>query len=375
MVTYDDAASPVATAATPSPAAPAAPTVPSAPAANGTRTAAPSGRRKPASPAVRKLARTLGVDLALVDGSGPGGRLTRDDVERAAKAPALPAASPAPASAATTPAPASSSVPARGPAAPVPTAPPAASMPVAGAEPEGAPGQDAFGPIVTDTLSRTRKFIAETMHRAITTIPHVTDTDDADVTELDRLRRQFNETCAPHEKLSLLPFVMHAVARALRAFPVLNASIDLEREQVIYRRYVNIAVGVQTERGLVAPVVRDADRLGVRGIHAELARLTEKARTGRFETADAAGGTYTISNAGAMGGSRYATPIITAPQVAVLAVGRTREMPWVVDGGIVPRKIMPLSHSMDHRLIDGAVEIAFLRFVIDQLERPAQLLL
>jgi len=135
-----------------------------------------------------------------------------------------------------------------------------------------------------------------------------------------------------------------------------------------------VAVGVQTPRGLVAPVIRDADRLAVSGIEQALAHLTEKCRAGRFEPADAAGATYTISNAGAMGGSRYATPIITPPQVAVLAVGRTRAMPWVVDGAVEPRSIMPLSHSMDHRLIDGAVEIAFMRHVIADLEHPGRML-
>ncbi|MHC4811363.1 MAG: dihydrolipoamide acetyltransferase family protein [Planctomycetota bacterium] len=360
-------------------------------------------RRRPASPAVRSLARRLGVDLEAVDGSGPGGRILRRDVEAAAAVPAtdtVPAASVTPAAPpavrptsppahtaiAVLPTPVSTPVPSAAPA-PVPAAAPAAAAPAAASRgvhtpvPDAAlvpahaePGHDERGAYFAATISRTRLAIARTMTEAVQTIPHVTDCDDADVTELLAFRRAHNQSMPADRGVGVLSFVIRAVARALQSFPIFNASWDEDAQQVLYRREIHIAVGMQTPRGLVAPVIRDADRLSVSGIEATLAALTEKCRAGRFEPADAHGATYTVSNAGAMGGSRYATPIITPPQVAVLAVGRTREMPWVVDGEVKARSIMPLSHSMDHRLIDGAVEIAFMRHVIADLEHPGRML-
>ena len=333
----------------------------------------PPRRRPAASPAVRKAALMRGIDLDRVSGSGPGGRIVMSDLdrgERAASAYADHAQDTG--NQATTSAGNAIGAP-RTPSVQSPAPPPPAPRAV-----EGQPGKDDFGPVVRDELSMTRRHIARLMSESVRTIPHVTDCDDADVTELDRLRRGFNASLTAGEpglKLSLLPFVVRAVARALVRHPIFNASYDGDKQQIIYRRYVHIAVGMQTPRGLVAPAVRDADRKSVREIAEDLDRLTERCRAGRYDTADGAGATYTISNAGAMGGSRYATPIITLPQVAVLAVGRSRLMPWVVDGAIEPRLIMPLSHSMDHRVIDGAEEIAFMRDVITDLEHPARLLL
>jgi len=319
---------------------------------------ADSSRRRPAaSPAVRKAALLRGIDLTRVPGSGPGGRIVMSDLDRG-EAHAAPAA-PAQRAGATG-------------SAPRPPAPP---PPVPRCV-DGTPGTDEFGAVVRDDLSLTRRHIARLMSESVRTIPHVTDCDDADVTQLDQLRRGYNGGLREGDiKLSLLPFVVRAVARALVRHPIFNASFDEEKQQIVYRRYVHIAVGMQTPRGLVAPAVRDADRKGIREIAEDLDHLTARCRAGKYETADGAGATYTISNAGAMGGSRYATPIITLPQVAVLAVGRSRLMPWVVDGRIEPRLIMPLSHSMDHRVIDGAEEIAFMRDVIGDLETPARLLL
>lgn len=311
------------------------------------------GRRAPASPAVRKVARDLKVDLATVEGTGPGGRIRREDVERAAQSPAA-----APTAAA--------------PSAPRPVAPAPRPAPAA---PTGTAGSDEFGPVTRETMSMTRRTIAGVMCEAVRTIPHVTDCDDADVTLLNDLRRGWNETNKPARKLGLLPFIVRAVARALQQHPIINASYDEAAGEIVYRRYYNIAIGVQTERGLVAPVLRDVDRMSVLEIDAALAELSEKARAGHLPREASQGATYTISNAGAMGGSRYATPIITPPQVAVLAVGKSRMQPWVVGDSIVPRLIMPLSHSMDHRVIDGAMEIAFMRDVIADLEAPARLML
>ena len=162
---------------------------------------------------------------------------------------------------------------------------------------------------------------------------------------------------------------------ALRRHPIFNASFDEEAGQIIYKRYINIAVGVHTERGLVAPVIRDIDQMGVAEINGALHELAEKARTASFAVNELRGGTFTVSNAGAMGGSRFSTPIINPPQVAVMALGRTRWRAWAVEGKVVPRLILPISISFDHRIIDGGSEIAFQQDIIRSLENPAQLLL
>ncbi|MEM7227410.1 MAG: dihydrolipoamide acetyltransferase family protein [Planctomycetota bacterium] len=325
---------------------------------NGTTTtAAPAGRRKPASPYVRKMARQHGLDLESINGSGPGGRITRADVEAAASgsaghAPAMVAAPAIPAA---------------------PSAPPALITPYE--EPDGERSSDQYGPVIRQPLSQARRTIARVMTESITTIPHVTDCEDADITQLEALRKGYPTDDHPQRKISTLPFVIRAVVRALQRYPIFNASLDETGETVVYRKYYNIAIGVQTPRGLVAPVIRHADRLSIVQLAHATNDITQRSRTGQFDINETRGGTYTISNAGAMGGSRYSTPIITPGQLAVLAVGKSRWQPWVVDGEIVPRFIMPFSHSMDHRLIDGAVEIAFMRHVIGDLEHPARLLL
>ncbi|MHC4991993.1 MAG: 2-oxo acid dehydrogenase subunit E2, partial [Planctomycetota bacterium] len=147
------------------------------------------------------------------------------------------------------------------------------------------------------------------------------------------------------------------------------------QQQVVYKQYINLALGVHTDRGLIAPIIRDADRMGVRQLNEALIELAERARTARFGVNDLRGGTFTISNAGAMGGSRYSTPIINPPQVAVLALGRTHWQPMVVDGEVVPRFVMPISLSFDHRVIDGGTEIAFQADLVSLLEHPSRLLL
>ncbi len=344
MVTFGEDGSGSGPAAAPPRAASTAPAAAAPPAA-----ARGGGRITPASPAVRKLARTLGVDLETVAGSGPGGRVQREDVERAAAAGRAPAAS----------------VPATQPRAPSRASAPA----------PGAAGRDSWGPVRREALSRARRTIAETMARSVATIPHVTDTDDADVTDLDRLRRGYASPGGTGPRLTLLAFAVRASALALAKFPLFNASYDTATGEVVYHDYVSISIGVHTERGLIAPVIRDAGGLSVTQIAEDLARLAGKARAASFEVNDTRGGTFTISNAGAMGGSRYSTPIINEPQSAILALGRTRWQPWVVEGRVVPRYILPLSLSFDHRLIDGAHEVAFMQELIGQLENPARLLL
>jgi len=311
--------------------------------------------RTPASPSVRRMARERGVDLATVRGSGRGGRLTRADVESAAVArasaePVAPVAQPI-------------ATPLAVPTTPVASAPIRADV-------EGVESSDAYGVIVRSDLSQARKSIARVMSESWSTIPHVTDCNDADITHLEALRRDFADPSAPDRRITMLAFVIRAVCRALMKHPILNASVDWDTQQVVYHRYVNIGIGIDTPRGLVAPVIRDAHQMGVGDIADQLAAITHNARAGAFTIEDTRGGTYTISNAGAMGRTRYSTPIITPGQVACLAVGRTRKMPWVVDDEVVPRLILPLSHSMDHRLVDGGREIPFIEHVIDDLEHP-----
>ncbi|MCH2136703.1 MAG: 2-oxo acid dehydrogenase subunit E2 [Phycisphaerales bacterium] len=327
-----------------------------------TRTATASNRRTPASPSVRKLARTLGVELATVHGSGPGGRLTRADVEAAAEASQQTASS-----GSTTP-----TVVDATPAATMPVpATPVAPAPLR-ADIEGVEETNEYGTIVRSDLSQARKTIARVMSESWMTIPHVTDCNDADITDLESQRKAFSDPAAEvgDRRITTLAFVIRAVCRSLVKHPILNASIDWETQQVVHHRYVNIGIGIETARGLVAPVIRNAHLMGVGEIADQLAAITHNARGGTFTIEDTRGGTYTISNAGAMGRTRYSTPIITPGQVACLAVGRARKLPWVVGDEVVPRLILPLSHSMDHRLVDGGREIPFIEHVIDDLEHP-----
>ena len=208
-------------------------------------------------------------------------------------------------------------------------------------------------------------------HHILVSLRQDTDTDDADVTELDELRR--TASTGDH-KLSILPFVIRATVLALQKYAIFNASYDADNEQIVHHRYISIAIGVHTDRGLIAPVLRNVDQLAIPQIAAALAVLAEKARTASFEVNDTRGGTFTISNAGAVGGSRYSTPIINPPQAAILALGRTRRQPWVVNEKVVARLVLPLSLSFDHRLIDGADEVRFMQVVIGSLEKPAGLM-
>jgi len=358
--------------------------------------AASNRRHKPASPAVRKLARSMGLDIEIITGSGPGGRVQRQDLEMASGSAMSPSLDRGSRQAFTSQkphetfdsfdrvahSPATSLIAKGGMAQPSPAVaarvahnPLPESMIV---EPQGDGASDAWGRVVKSPLSQARKTIAQVMTQSWSTIPHATDFDDADVTELEKLRKGYSSPDAPDRKITMLAFVVRAVVRALQRFPEFNAHVDVERNETIYKRYINIAIGTHTARGLVPMVLRDADRLTIPQISDALAAIAEKARTATFAVNDTKGGTYTISNAGAMGGSRYSTPIITPGQAAVLAVGRTRWMPWVLDGeprAIAPRLIMPLSHSIDHRLLDGGQEIAFMQHVIGDLQNPARLLL
>ena len=317
--------------------APAAPT----PAAPASPTAA-TATVEPAGPAVRRLARELGVDLARVRGSGAGGRIVREDVIAAVRQ----AGGSAPRAAGT-----------------------ARAADRAGTE------RDDWGPIRREQMSRMRKTIAANMVRSVQTIPHLTNFDDADVTELEHLRKaSAPEYAKSNLKLTALAFVIKAVSLSLRQHPAVNASIDPDKGEIVYKDYVNIGLAVDTPRGLVVPVLRDCDQLSIPQIAQAIADTAEKAKNAQYGIEDLRGGTFTISNLGAVGGA-YSTPIINWPEVAILLLGRSRKMPVVHEDRIEPRLMMPLSLSYDHRLVDGAMAARFLNEVIGYLESPGRLLL
>lgn len=224
-------------------------------------------------------------------------------------------------------------------------------------------------------MPKIRQTIARKMHESWSTCPRVTNFDDADVTALEAIRQNSKKEYAEGGvKLTSMPFLVKAVAMALKAHPVINASVDLEQGQIIYKDYVNVGIAVDTERGLVVPSLRSADKLGIPDIARQLGELAENVRSNNFSIDDLRGGTFTISNLGAIGGT-YSTPIINTPETAILLVGRSRKLPVVIDDKVEVRLMMPLSLSYDHRLIDGGAAARFLNEVIGYLEAPSRLLL
>ncbi len=328
-----------------SPAAPIAPQPVAAPAK--TQAVAPvvvpgDGHSSAAAgPAVRRLARELGVDLSRVRPSSGGSRITDDDVRAHVLAGNQQAAS------SVTP----------------------------GVTPPGAPSTDDHGGVRREKMSRMRQTIARNMLASYTTIPQLTNFDDVDVTELERIRKDSKDDYAASGiKLTSMPFLIKAIASALKQHPVVNASIDEEANEIVYKEYINIGIAVDTERGLVVPVLRDADRKNIPQIAREMATMAESVRSGSFGVEDLRGGTFTISNLGAIGGT-YSTPIINPPEVAILLAGRSRIMPQYLDGNFEPRLMLPLSLTYDHRIVDGAAAARFLNEVKSYLANPGRLLM
>ncbi len=295
-----------------------------------------------AGPAVRRLARQLGVELRRVRPSGAGGRITAEDVRAHVRE-------------------TNEQV--------------AATMP-RGVTPPGSPDTDEYGGVRLEKMSRLRQTIARNMVESYTTIPQLTNFDDADVTELEDMREQSKADYADRGiKLTSLPFLIKAVASALKRHPLLNSSVDMDENQVIYKEYVNIGIAVDTERGLVVPVIRDADRKSIAQIASELDELATTVRDGKFDLELLRGGTFTISNLGSVGGT-YSTPLINPPQVGILLSGRSRVLPQIVDGeSVEARLMMPLSITYDHRVVDGAAAARFLNEVKGYLAAPGRLLL
>jgi len=335
----------------------------------------------PAAPAVRSLARELGVDLRQVRGTGAGGRIVREDIERfqlaepvTTNAPQAPITTSIPTAPVTPMAPVVSPpvVPQDKPM-PVPTE--EAEPPIACPSAEPLPDFSQWGPVRREKISQIRKTIARQMTRAWTTIPHVTHADDVDMTDLEAFRKEQGKVFAEQgAKLGLTAFILKAVAGALREFPQFNAAFDEADSEIVYKDYVHIGVAVDTPRGLMVPVLRDVDRKGLVAISKELKALADRARDFKIDVAEMRGGTFTITNVGALGGT-MATPMINWPEVAILGMGKLDEKPVVRDGEILARKMLPLFISFDHRVIDGADGARFLNAIATFLENPLNLLL
>jgi len=351
------AATPVTPAPAPVTPAPVTP-APVTPAPAVAASAAPppavvsTGGVIPAGPAVRRFAREVGIDLSQVAGSGEGGRITREDVLAVVRRTSQTARTAASGSATST--------------ATSGTAPVANDNTLS----------DDYGPIRVEKMAKIRKTIANQMHRSWSTVPRVTNFDDADITELEAFRQSSKDDYAARGiKLTTMPFLIKAVATALKHHPAINALIDMDNEQIVYKDYINIGIAVDTDRGLVVPTLKAADRMSIPDIAKALGDMSVRVRNGDFGVNDLRGGTFTISNLGAIGGT-YSTPIVNIPEVAILLVGRARKLPVVMDDDtIVPRLMMPLSLSYDHRLVDGGTAARFLNDVIGYLEAPSRLLL
>jgi pyruvate dehydrogenase E2 component (dihydrolipoamide acetyltransferase) len=294
-----------------------------------------------ASPSIRKFARELGVDLTRVQGSGPKGRILKEDVQGFVKG----ALAGKPAGAATSQA--------RG----------------GGLDVLPWPEVDfaKFGPVELKARSRIQKLSAANLHRNWVMIPHVTQTDEADITELEAFRKSNTaETEKRGFKLTMLAFLIKASVTALRQFPQFNASLDKTGENLVIKKYYHIGVAVDTPEGLVVPVVRDADRKGVFDLAHELADISKNARDRKLKPGDMQGGTFSISSLGGIGGGAF-TPIINAPEVAILGVSKSQMRPVWTGKEFAPRLILPISLSYDHRVIDGALAARFTTYLCNVL--------
>ena len=325
-------------------------------------------RPVPAAPATRKLARELGVDLHAVSATGPGGRVTADDVRQFAaggdrgrpSAPPETIATPQEVDA--------------------PPSPPQAQF----ASPTGIPFLDleplpdfsAQGPVEIEPLRSIRRKVARKMVTSMVLVPHVAHMDEADITDLEILRRRARRRRegTPGGKLTLLPFVIKAVTAGLKVWPAFNASLDPDREAIVYKRFYNLGFATDTDRGLMVPVIRNTDRMSILELSAAIEDTVERAHLGQLEPDDLRGGTFTITNVGSLGGTAV-VPAINYPEVAILGMGRAQEKPVVRDGEIVIRTMLPLTLSFDHRVADGAEAARFMTQLVERLSRPENLLL
>ena len=303
---------------------------------------APSERRLiPAAPSIRRLARELGVDLTRLRGTGLAGRITEEDVRRAAGL--------------------GEAAPAALPAAPAPRL----------------PDFTKWGPVRREPMSGVRKATVRSMSQAWAQVPMVTHFDEADVTELEALRKQYAKKAEEKGfRLTLTAFLLKALALTLKAFPKFNASLDVEAQEIVYKDYIHIGVAVDTPHGLLVPVIRNVDRKGVLRLAEELQEISQRARERKLSPEEMQGATFSLSNLGGIGGTGF-TPIVNWPEVAILGVSRSQMKPLWDPGkeAFVPRLVMPFSLTYDHRLIDGADAARFCRHLAGILEDPLGLAL
>src|SRR5688572_8558788 len=328
------------------PAAPAAPPAQPAPTANRERQPAPIAINEAgfagahASPSVRKFARELGVDLGAVKGTGLKGRITPDDVKAWVKQ-ALKA----------------------GPA------------PAGGALPK-VPEVDfaKFGPVEVKPLGRIQKISGPRLQASWVNVPHVWQMDAADITDLEEMRNKLKgDASKAGVKLTPLAFILRACVKALREFPMANSSLDPSGQNLVVKKYLHLGFAADTPNGLVVPVIRDADKKDVYELARDLAALSEKARAGKLSAAEMQGSSFTVSSLGGIGGTAF-TPIINAPEVAILGVARSSMRPVYKDGQFVPRLILPFTLAYDHRVIDGAAGVRFTTFLAQKLSDAKALL-
>ncbi len=307
-----------------------------------------SFRKAHASPSVRKFARELGVDLGQVEGSGRKGRIVKEDVQNFVKQTMQ-----------------------------------SGGRPVAESKVSGGMGIpeipiidfSQFGDIETVPLSRIRKLSGASLHRSWLNIPHVTQFDEADITELEAFRKGLGEEAKKHGlKVTMLTFLMKAVVAALKEYPDFNSSLDPTKENLIRKKYFHIGVAVDTPDGLVVPVIRDVNNKGLFDLARELGEISKKSRNKKLLPTDLQGACFTISSLGGIGGTVF-TPIINAPEVALLGVSRSKMQPVYQNGEFVPRLMLPLSLSYDHRVIDGAAAARFTQFLAFILSDVRRLLL
>ena len=294
----------------------------------------------PAAPHVRRLARELGVDIHDVKGTGPGGRISEDDVKAFSKSllASVAAAIQAPGSTHFA----------------VPTL----------------PDFSKWGTIERVSMRGVRRKTAEHLWEAWHTVPHVTQQDKADITELEQLRARFAPKAEEAGgKMTVTAIALKVCASALKVFPQFNASIDMAKEEIVYKQYINIGVAVDTDRGLLVPVIRDVDKKNIVELAAELTQMSKKAKDKRLTPAEMEGGTFTITNLGGIGGTGF-SPIVNHPEVAILGISRSSTEPVWINGKFEPRLVLPISLSYDHRLIDGADAARFLRWIAEAFEQP-----
>ncbi|MBV9864382.1 MAG: 2-oxo acid dehydrogenase subunit E2 [Abitibacteriaceae bacterium] len=344
----NDVAEPPATGTLPAGAAsspvpgPAASTNGSTPVSTATAVQQPtpvSHDPAPAAPSVRRLAREIGVDIHQVKGSGLGGRISEEDVKNLSKKLLTQAA-----------------------AAPAATA---------GAIPSIAlPDFSKWGQVERQPLSGVRRATADQMARSWATVPHVTQFDKADITELEELRKRYSKQAeSAGGKLTVTAIILKILVGALRRFPQFNSSLDLAANELVLKKYYHIGVAVDTEHGLLVPIIRDVDKKNIIELSVELGQVAERARNRKIGLEDMLGGSLTVTNLGGIGGTSF-TPIVNAPEVAILGVARASFEPVYKEGEFQPRLMLPLALSYDHRVIDGADGARFLRWVANALEQP-----